>query len=37
MTSQPIFVCWGMGQDSTGMWERGNRPDLIIIVAGGGR
>ncbi len=32
----PLVVCWGMGQDSTGMlvgmWERGIKPKLIITA-----
>ena len=32
----PLVVCWGMGQDSTGMlvgmWEGGIRPKLIITA-----
>ena len=35
-SKQPLVVCWGMGQDSTGMiigmWERGIKPDLIIAA-----
>ena len=38
--TQPLVVCWGMGQDSTGMlvgmWERGIRPKLIITTDVGG-
>jgi hypothetical protein len=33
---QPLAVCWGVGQDSTGaiigMWERGIVPALIIFA-----
>ena len=33
-SNQPLVVCWGMGQDSTGMlvgmWECGMKPKLII-------
>jgi len=36
MNPQPLVVCWGMGQDSTGMLvgmrERGIRPELIITA-----
>ena len=36
MSRQPLAVCWGMGQDSTGMlvgmWERGIRPQLVITA-----
>jgi hypothetical protein len=36
MIPQPLVVCWGMGQDSTGMlvglWERGLKPELIITA-----
>lgn len=35
-SDQPLVVCWGMGQDSTGLivglWERGIRPRLIITA-----
>jgi hypothetical protein len=35
-TKSPLIVCWGMGQDSTGMlvgrWERGIKPKLIITA-----
>jgi hypothetical protein len=34
--TQLLVVCWGMGQDSTGMrvgmWERGMKPELIITA-----
>jgi len=36
MNLQPLVVCWGMGQDSTGMLiglrDRGIRPELIIVA-----
>ena len=35
-SNSPLVVCWGMGQDSTGMligmWERGIKPQLIITA-----
>jgi len=36
----PLVVCWGMGQDSTGMlvgmWERGIRTHGLIVIADAG-
>jgi hypothetical protein len=36
MSPQPLAVCWGVGQDSTGMlvgmWERGIKPQLVITA-----
>ena len=37
--SPPLVVCWGLGQDSTGMlislYERGIKPDLIAFAGVG--
>lgn len=36
MNNPSLVVCWGMGQDSTGMlvgmWEREIKPNLIITA-----